>query len=351
MSTSLRNKSRNTRQEVQPQRAAAKPASKSAPKNKPSWLRQLSSEWTAELRRCLNDPGVEEVHKVRTGTRRLEAQLETFLEMEKPRKGTFTKPAAAWMKQMKKIRRAAGSVRDLDVHRKLMEEFTGVGKKGRKLHEEGKQSEIERSTPTPGGVTTIEEQAEILDRWLQKRRDRQSAKLLKQIEKRLPKIEKVSGDFLDAYASYQPKSGSHAAPEQMALHAFARLSEEMPQLNALNLHDFRKRAKKARYLTESENPTPRAEKIGKTIKKIQDVIGDWHDWLALSEEAQVALEDNKTDLVIRLQEQVAAVYEKALHTTEDLRPKLLHWPPVASAKKKEVAEKKTTKKAVATGKR
>ena len=34
-------------------------------------------------------------------------------------------PARPWLRQLKQIRRAAGPVRDLDVHRKLLEDLVG----------------------------------------------------------------------------------------------------------------------------------------------------------------------------------------------------------------------------------
>jgi CHAD domain-containing protein len=276
------------------------------------------------MRSCLKDAGVEEVHRVRTGTRRLEAHLESLLAREKPRPGTFTKSAASWMRQMKKIRRAAGVVRDLDVHRKLMEKFTGVGKAGRKLHEVGKQAELERSVPTPQEKSLLEEQAQILDDWLRNERDRHVSRLQRQIEKRLPRIEELSEGFFEAYRKRPQRFGSTPQSAAMALEAFARLSSSMPQLNAGNLHDFRKRAKKARYLAESERQSVKAKQVGEMIKQIQDEVGDWHDWLSLTEEAKVALKDKDADLVEQLESQVAVSYEKALSTTEKLRPRLLN---------------------------
>lgn len=287
------------------------------------WIEQLASTWIGDMNRCLKDPGVEEVHRVRTGTRRLEAHLESLLEREKPRAGALKKSAESWMRQMKKIRRAAGVVRDLDVHRKLIEKFTGVGKAGRKLHEEGQQGALERATPIPQEKTLLEEQAERLDNWLRDARDHQASRLKKQIDKRLTRVEELSRDFLTAY-THRPSPAIPAPnPAAMALGTFARLSSSMPQLNAGNLHDFRKKAKKARYLTESAQKSAKAKEIGENIKQIQDAIGDWHDWLALTEEAQIALKEKEADLVKHLEEQVATAYEEALNTTEKLKSRLL----------------------------
>jgi CHAD domain-containing protein len=311
MSTSIWNNSRSTGKSVNQSTSDS------------NWLKQLSSTWIGTLRRCLEAAGIEEVHRVRTGTRRLEAHLESLLEREKPRAGTLTKSATSWMRQMKKIRRAAGAIRDLDVHRKLMEKFTGVGKAGHKLHEEGKQGKLERGTPTPQEKSLLEDQAKLLDDWLRDERDRQVSRLQRQIEKRLPRVEELSQRFFEAHRSQPLRFGPRPQAETMALKAFARLSSSMPQLNAGNLHEFRKEAKKARYLTESSRQSVKAKQIGEMIKQIQDEIGDWHDWLSLTEEARVALKDEDADLVKRLEEQVAESYRQALNTTEKLRPRLV----------------------------
>lgn len=311
MSTSIWNNSRNP--------GDGKKASNSIV----SWLEHLAATWIGDLQHCLDDSGVGEVHRVRTGTRRLEAQLESLMEREGPFSGSLEKSIESWMRQMKKIRRAAGAVRDLDVHRKLMEKYTGTGKGGRKLHEEGQQGELERNIPSPQEKTLLEQQAEMLDEWLRDQRDRQDGRLRKQIEKRLPDVEELSQRFLKDYAQrpYLPSSGGQ--PSSIALESFAKLCEDMPQLNAGNLHEFRKKAKKARYLTESAHQSAEAKKVGSWIKEIQDGIGDWHDWLALSEEARIALEDKDADLVKHLDEQVTASYAEALATTEKLKARLL----------------------------
>ena len=67
-------------------------------------------------------PKVEAVHHLRTGTRRVEATLET-LAREAGARGLGKAAEEArqrWLRQLKKVRRASGTVRDLDVHRELL---------------------------------------------------------------------------------------------------------------------------------------------------------------------------------------------------------------------------------------
>lgn len=286
---------------------------------------------------------MEEVHRVRTGTRRLESHLESFLEQKRPESKKLIASASSWMRQMKKIRRAAGDVRDLDVHRKLLEEFAGVGKSGEKLHSAGEQGELEREVTSPEEKQLVERQAVQFDAWLQKRRSRREERLRKQIAKRLERIEEQEGRFFTLFPEAPLKEKQATVPEALALASFRKLVEKMPQLNAGNLHDFRKVAKKARYLTESEDPSPRAKTVGKKIKELQDSIGFWHDWLLLAQEAQSALDDPEAELVRHLEARVASSYEEALATTEKIRVELLA---NETAKKRSPAKKKPIRRKI-----
>src|ERR1700749_5021489 len=98
-------------------------------------LRQLTAKLKENLELCAKDATVDAVHDVRTGTRRVEAMLDTILRDTPPvvRKSgppavqnvgeeladPLPDAAGRWLRLLKKIRRAAAPVRDLDVHREL----------------------------------------------------------------------------------------------------------------------------------------------------------------------------------------------------------------------------------------
>ncbi len=86
-------------------------------------LRKVTEEFKAELERCSDDPAEECVHHVRTGTRRVQAMLETVLRETTKPSADLQQATKAWLKDLKKIRRAAGTVRDLDVHRGLLKDL------------------------------------------------------------------------------------------------------------------------------------------------------------------------------------------------------------------------------------
>ncbi len=110
----------------------------------------------------------------------------------------------------------------------------------------------------------------------------------------------------------------------VALESFARLATEMQLLDATNLHDFRKGAKKARYVAElAAQGDQEAERIGATLKKLQDEIGDWHDWLVLAEEAHTALGNRATELTGLLEAEREKHFVAAMKTAAKLRGRLM----------------------------
>ncbi len=85
-----------------------------------------------------------------------------------------------------------------------------------------------------------------------------------------------------------------------------RASDAMPLLHAENLHDFRKATKKARYVAESGGAERSSSSVAKALKRIQDAIGDWHDWLCLAKEAKAALGQDAPELTASFEHEVDA---------------------------------------------
>src|SRR5215468_252577 len=85
-------------------------------------LRQYITELEAAILLCLDDPAKKPVHRLRTMTRRIEAQIALFEMLHVPK--VYSKEARDARRLLKKIRRAAGEVRDLDVQRDNIEEHT-----------------------------------------------------------------------------------------------------------------------------------------------------------------------------------------------------------------------------------
>jgi len=260
-------------------------------------LTATADAFNATVAQCAQDVEPAGVHRLRTGSRRLQAMLEATLR-ENP---AMEQPARAWLRQLKKIRRAAGAVRDLDVHRKMLEKWVG------------KDSPI--SSPTPG--------AETLDAWLKNERKHLAHGMQKQFSKHQQALAKRQAAFMVAIGSLPPGEMRRLRPaDSVALEAFVRANDTMPLLDAENLHEFRKATKKARYVAES-GAQGEANSVATALKRIQDAIGDWHDWLCLCEKAKTVLGQDAPDLTALFEREVERQFTAAMKTSQTMRGRLL----------------------------
>jgi CHAD domain-containing protein len=300
-------------------------------------IQKLAAPLRENLVKCADDPDVDPVHDTRTGTRRLQATLEELLRATPDDEETQQVRAAATalMRQLKKIRRAAAPVRDLDVHRKLLDKLT--------KHALGEKTKKEQSEESPGSrasaivdqpdllerpeaglrTTPLEQQSDDLDGWLKHHRAQQAHALQSQARSLATKLEKRLENLATAMRA-APRRRAAKPPGIVALDAFARLASEMQHLDAGNLHDFRKGAKKARYVAElAAQGDKHADAIAKTLKKLQDEIGDWHDWLVLAEEAHTALGEGAADLTRLIEGECEKHFVAAMKTAAKLRGRLM----------------------------
>jgi CHAD domain-containing protein len=215
--------------------------------------------------------------------------------------------AKAWLRPLKQIRRAAGEVRDLDVHRKLLEGWAS------------KDSPI----PEAASAGRLHEQAQVLDTWLKGERKHLAHGMQKQIRKREQGLAEQRAAFLAALGSVPlGSSGAPRSADAVALEDFVRTADAMPLLDAENLHEFRKATKKARYVAESGAEGQAESSVAKALKRIQDAIGEWHDWVCLREEAEAAVGSDAPDLMAFLERQVERHFVLAMKTTHTMRARL-----------------------------
>jgi CHAD domain-containing protein len=213
-------------------------------------------------------------------------------------------PARPWLRQLKQIRRAAGPVRDLDVHRKLLENLVGKAAPG-------------------SDANPLHKQAEMLDDWLKSERKHLARGMQKQIRKRQHGLAERQTAVLNAIGSVPLESvRTGRSADAVALEDFVRAVDAMPLLDAENLHDFRKATKKARYIAESAAEKGPYSSVAKALKRVQDAIGEWHDWLCLFEEAGTALGKDAPDLSAHLEHEVERHFAAAMKTTQTMRARL-----------------------------
>jgi CHAD domain-containing protein len=277
-------------------------------------LRELTDALRQSLELCASNPDVEAVHDTRTGTRRMEAALEAMLRDADVQSGgggdALMRTAQSWERLLKRIRRAAAPVRDLDVQRKLLKKLVPG-------------NEAEMKSPLNSPASGMADQVEKLDHALYAQREERAVPLKKAAAKWAAKLDGYLEAFGEAMARRPASRRREPDAARMALDAFARLASRMRQLDAGNLHDFRKGAKKARYMAEAGGEDEHAGLVGKALKKLQDEIGDWHDWLMLAEEARQVLGENGAGLTAELEGIRDSHYEMAMKVAGKMRGKLM----------------------------
>lgn len=291
-------------------------------------LLHLTADFNATLNKCSESAKVEEVHRMRSGSRRIQAIVETMLREGGVRSRPLKQPAQLWLRQLKRLRRTAGPVRDLDVHRKLLKKPLADWIK-ESAAAEGEQRaaagpDVEPGATGSGAAGPLRSQAARLAAWLKNERQVRVEALKKHLVKHRNKLEEPEIAFLAAADRRREPRGKTPRPAALlALDDFARLAHAMPILEANNLHEFRKSVKKARYVAEAGGVDWRSQTVANALKQIQDTIGAWHDWLCLSQEAQTALGDDRTELTAWLAIETGRHFTEAIAITERLRGQLL----------------------------
>ena len=275
-------------------------------------LRKLTDTLKKNLAKCAHDPDEDAVHDTRTGTRRIEATLEAALRdaglESSDGQGGISQAARSWERLLKTIRRAAAPVRDLDVQRKILKSLIPVVEGDIKI-------------PVNEPESGLAGQIDKLDDALKAEREDCASRLKKNAAKWAGKLDSHLEVWTNSDRPRSRKSKTDAAAT--ALDAFARLANQMRQLDAGNLHDFRKGAKKARYMAEQGGDDERAGAVGKALKKLQDEIGDWHDWLMLSDEAHKYLNEEGALLITEIERMRDVHFEMAMEMERKMRGRLM----------------------------
>lgn len=201
-----------------------------------------------EVTKLARKPAPESVHKFRTNSRRVEAVLSEVVPELKRNDRKL-------LKLLSRLRKKAGRVRDLDV------EIASL-----------------RSLKIPGGNG---HKSQFVDALVQERAKREQ-KLAKafdsQTAAKVRKRLKRAIDDIDI-----PKN---TEPLTLTLNKLAKLSPDNMPLTEKTLHQYRIIGKRARYIAELVDENSEAKRVVDQLKHMQDVIGDWHDWLKLTQRAE-----------------------------------------------------------------
>jgi CHAD domain-containing protein len=256
---------------------------------------------------CLSKPRPKAVHKVRTEARRVEAQLELLSLLKKL--PSHRSEAARALRLLKKIRCAAGRVRDLDVQRKLLKIHVVV--------EDPKDHVADSKEQVPHLAGELVEPTELAElREIRKRRRKRAArKLLKLIGKRQKKLATAFDALLNAL---QPAQDLQLpATELLRLigqrfHGTHALIIRHP--SSEHLHSIRKAARIARYQAEIAPDSTAAKRVAQRYEALQVAGGHWHDALTLAAGAATELGDNHATTIAfsQLRDQHLAAYRALL---------------------------------------
>jgi len=205
-----------------------------------------------DLRKLASEQRAESVHNFRTTTRRLQTLLlELLPEHDRNQKKL--------LKQLDEIRKRAGKVRDLDVQLAALRSL--------KIPQEPRRK-----------TQLMQRLLELRAKHEKKLRKLLTDGTMREIRRRL----KRAGNDLDFKHSRDP------------LAVARQLLAQAPPANQLSddvLHRYRILVKRARYAAEFAPKSAESTRLIAQLKRLQDAIGNWHDWLTLTNTAAGQLGD------------------------------------------------------------
>lgn len=228
-----------------------------------------------ELERLSSDKHPKAVHSFRTSSRR----LETLLEDIAPRRSRHGKKL---LKILNGIRRQAGKVRDLDVQIEALRSLKVPQEPRRKTRL--MQSLLELRLKREGKLRKLLHKQDIRD-----------------IHRRLKQVHK----------SFELDSARD--PLAVARQILASAIASGSTMDEEKLHRCRIAVKRARYAAEFAGKSPAATEFIVQLQRMQDALGNWHDWQLLTETAKRRLgEVNQSSLVAVLHNVTRGKFRQAI---------------------------------------
>ena len=247
------------------------------------------------LEKVSDQPSAKNVHKFRTHSRRVETVLRELVSGS-PRN------QQKLVKQLGRLRRKAGRIRDLNV-----------------------QIAALRNLKMPQAA---EQKADLMRRLLEELAEREQhirrladKDVVREIRKRLKRA---------AADSVLPSDQELLL---IATQKIEQLGRDDAALTEETLHGYRVAGKKARYLAELV-ANAEAQQFIQQLKRMQDVLGEWHDWWQLAAKAENhSGKVEKTPLTSILQNVTRAKFRQALAEIAETRSALLQKPEALSPRK------------------
>jgi CHAD domain-containing protein len=228
---------------------------------------------------CLKKASPKRVHHLRSTTRRIEATLQLLiLSADIPRIGKQSKPL---QRSLRKLRRAAGAVRDADVQYNLLATYNRTPDSKRLLKD----------------LTALRKKTE---RKLIQRLEHEQ----KRVELRLNNLE----------ASLSPAIDLDLSGAKLITVTQSWLAENIRGLDPQHdqdLHTLRKASKTARYLAETGvDASKAAATLAARYEIAQKSLGEWHDHFLLLHEAHIRLPPS-SETIEQIQQDLERLHERA----------------------------------------
>lgn len=206
-------------------------------------INSLFTKATRQIAKTASKPLPQNVHRLRTAIRRVEAVLlEVSPELDRNQRKL--------LKLLTRLRRRAGRVRDIDVQITALRALKVSDAPGRKTRI----------------LAALADLRAIREKKFLKALDRAT---VIEVRKRLNRVDR------ELLIENAPN------PLVVASRIFDRVTKESQTLNEASLHQYRIKGKRARYIAELAGDAPEAQRFVAYLKQLQDVLGEWHDWLTL----------------------------------------------------------------------
>ena len=247
------------------------------------------------LKELVEEAVPEEVHDLRTRTRRLESTMHALM-LDQKGKGQRL------LDTVSSIRRKAGKVRDMDV----------LTASAATLANDGEEQCLTRLLEHLG--------AERL-RLVRKLRST-VAQRQKEARRGLKEYSALIAE--SAVASKNGSSKSREWPADATAVALQLLGEltSWPRLTRGNLHPYRLKIKELRYILQLGDDVDKS--FVDALGEVKDSIGEWHDWTELSSLASEVLDhDSRCALLKEIRSTTTEKFDHALLLAESMRRKYL----------------------------
>jgi CHAD domain-containing protein len=233
-----------------------------------------------QLLQLESKPTPKVVHRIRTSGRRLEVVLTELA-------GKPSRSSKKLVKLLARLRKKAGRLRDLDIQIALL--------RGLKMPEGARHKLQLMQMLTEERAKGERKMAQYMTR----NRVRDLRKRLKRTASEL---------------------NLNADPWDRARGLLRELSNLPAQSSEETLRQYRIDGKRARYLVELAAKTPETDAVIEQLKNLQQVLGDWHDWLKLSQRAEAMFRSTAgSPLVAALQNLARAKFRQAIPVVEETR--------------------------------